>query len=764
MKYTTKSFLNLLLLAFASSKAINEEENILLPKFSLASGFYDEPIELEIKTSNPEAIIYYTTDGSIPNENSTIYEKPILLKNKSYEDNVYSNITNVEPSNDYVPSKKVKKANIIRAIAKLPNSNNTNSTTTTSVISKTYFVGMNKKELYFDFPVISLITDPYNLFDYEYGIYVLGKVHDDWIKEDPANANLMFFLHKGNYNLKGREAERPATIEYFPGNGDREGFNEDVGIRIMGDASRSFIQKSFRIFFRKEYGAKNLKYDIIPDNIRSDGKGLVKSYKTINIRSGGNDSKWFLFRDKVLQSLVKDRNFETQQGDIAAFYLDGEYWGLYTINENYNDNYFATNYDIDKDNVILIKKYKIEEGVEEDLETFNEAMNFIMNHDMTNLENYEKASQLLDLDSFIWYMVFNTYISNDDGIFNDRNWAMWRVRDPVPGVLNADGKWRMIVFDTELSSGIYDTNYKSIDSLMNALTEGTESSNFMGSKLLSSLLKNKEFKNSFYNAICDVKNIDFNLDTVNSVIDSLKERVDPLVYDHFIRYGKMADLEFEGPFEFDPNNPIDFKSIDSTKSTNSNDSTESTNSISDPNEFYDQQYQQFKDWLNGRPTVFLDLIAKLFKLNPAVEVTVTSTDFTKGSFQINHGKKIFEKEFKGDYFTEAILYLTAIPSEGETFNYWSIENCQFADSNTNTTNTNTNTNKLEEITVGILPNEGCKVIANFGPVSEIPTEIPTEVSTEIPTEILTEIPTEIPNDISNEVPKKVKIIKKCLKL
>ncbi|ORX67731.1 hypothetical protein BCR32DRAFT_272546 [Anaeromyces robustus] len=715
MKLSTKYFLNLIFLAFASSKAIKEKA--LIPKFSLASGFYDDPIELEIKTSNSKAIIYYTTDGSVPNENSTIYEKPILLKNKSDTENVYCAINTFEPTNKFVPHEKVKKANIIRAIAKLPNSNtNTNST----IVSKTYFVGLNQKELYDDVPIISLITDPYNLFDYEHGIYVLGKTHDDWLKEDPKNSRATSYKQKGNFSLKGRDNERPATIEYFPGNNKKKGFNEDVGIRIMGDVSRSYIQKSFRVFHREDYGPKELKYELISENMRSDGKGLLKTYKTFNIRNGGNDSKYLIFRDKVLQRLVRDRKLETQQTDMAILYLDGEFWGVYTITENYNDHYIATNYDIDKDNVIIIKNFEVEDGVDSDIELFDDAMNYIIENDMTILENYEKASQLLDFESFVWYIAFNSYIENGDGIFHGKNWSMWRVRDPVPGVVNADGKWRMMAFDTEYSTGIYTQvgTYNTFNNLKNAFTKGSEYNKSTHAQVLLSLLKNKEFENLFYNALCDIKNIDFDLEVVNPLINSLKEKMAPMMYEHFIRYGPDKAL---------------------TKG---------------PEEYYNKLFKKFSDFLNGRPTMFLTKVAKLFKIDPPMEVTVTSNDFSKGKFKVNHGKKIFKKEYKGDYFKETAFYLTAVPSRGEFFNYWSIENCEFA--NPDFTPMVNTTKILDQLTVGVLPSEGCKVTANFGQVSEITTEIPSEIPSELPSEFpmntSIDLPTELPIDIPTELP------------
>jgi len=474
---------NLLTLAFVSAKAIEENVQSELPIFNLESGFYkDSSIKLKIKTSDPNAIIYYTIDGSIPTDNSTIYKKPITLKNKSFEENVLSAYKGVDPYEDFIPHEKIKKANVIRAVAKYPNKNNTFS----EVVSKTYWVGMNRKKLYGNLPMISLMTDPTNLFDYEKGIYIMGKDYDDWVRENPENADIVFYLKKGNYNRKGRNSEVPAFIEYFPGDSSREGFTDNVGIRIMGAVSRTFIQKSFRVIYREEYGKKNLKYDLIPGNMRSDGKGPVDEYKTFNIRNGGNDFKYVIFRDKALQTLVREREFETQIQDLAVLYLDGEFWGVYDISEDYSDHYIANNYDIDKDNVIIVKKNKIEAGEDSDMDLFKQTMDYLFSTNMTDPKQYVEAAKQFDIENFAWYSAFNIYIENTDSIFQNNNWAMWRVREPVPEVKHGDGMWRIMLFDTESSTG-YNRNatyYVNATILDSALDPTSSLSDSIGSKLL----------------------------------------------------------------------------------------------------------------------------------------------------------------------------------------------------------------------------------------------------------------------------------------
>lgn len=48
-----------------------------------------------------------------------------------------------------------------------------------SEASAVYFVGYDRKPVYEGMPIISIITDPDNLFDYERGIYVTGALYEN---------------------------------------------------------------------------------------------------------------------------------------------------------------------------------------------------------------------------------------------------------------------------------------------------------------------------------------------------------------------------------------------------------------------------------------------------------------------------------------------------------------------------------------------------------------------------------------------------------
>ncbi|ORX78306.1 hypothetical protein BCR32DRAFT_301816 [Anaeromyces robustus] len=627
----------LLSLTLVSSKKTDEEDTNL-PQFSLNSGFYNnDSIELEIKTKDPNAIIYYTLDGTIPTENSTIYEKPLLLKNKSLEENVLCNF-NVSGKH-FIPSIKVNKGNVIRAVAKLSNDELTN--------------------------VVN------NLFDYENGIYVLGKDYDDWIKVDPSRVNTPYYSTTENFNRKGRKYEKPATIEYFPSNKTEVTFSQDVGIRLKGRASRTYYQKSFRFVAREEYGGKkNIKYEIIPGNLRSDGKGPVNKYKSFSLRNAGNDSEYAKMRDIVLQELIKNDYFETQQTDFAIAFVDGEYWGIYDVYEEYNDNYIANNYDIDNNNVIVVKSgfpTTIESGEEEDMQYYKNITNFILNNDLSIQSNYDKVSNQWDVIGYAWYAAFYVYTDVIDGYYyQDGNWAMWRVREPDSSVPKADGKWRMMMYDTEYSTGMYNEALDfTRDVLKDIVNPKTTNRKIMGStnaKITRSLLNNKEFKNRFINALCDMKNVHFEINRVQNLIDEKENLLLPMIEEHILRNGPIGDLD-------------------------------------DPIGKFKEKVNNFRNYMKERYGLFMEMIQKDFGFESALDVTITANDFSKGSFIVNEMNE-FNKSYTGEYFKENILYITAKPNEGCKLKSWVVKNCKCISHNPNT--------------IGIYPiKKGCIVTANF---------------------------------------------------
>lgn len=64
---------------FQGYDAVTLKIRTAAPKASLASGTYDDTKTVKLTCVDKSAKIYYTTDGSVPNKNATLYTKPIKI-------------------------------------------------------------------------------------------------------------------------------------------------------------------------------------------------------------------------------------------------------------------------------------------------------------------------------------------------------------------------------------------------------------------------------------------------------------------------------------------------------------------------------------------------------------------------------------------------------------------------------------------------------------------------------------------------------------
>ncbi len=197
-----------MLFNFACAEEAQESYENATITFSLPSGFYPEGQELEITCNVEDALIYYTTDGSVPTEDSQILDYTLELGDTTDMPNVLSAYVGTCPDELYVPEHNVMKAHVIRAMAWLPDD------TYTPVYNATYWIGADREALYGDMPVISLIMEYDDLLGYENGIYNMGKAYDDYMAAD--GRTLDAWLYPANYQARGREAERPVAVEYLP--------------------------------------------------------------------------------------------------------------------------------------------------------------------------------------------------------------------------------------------------------------------------------------------------------------------------------------------------------------------------------------------------------------------------------------------------------------------------------------------------------------------------------------------------------------------
>lgn len=490
------------------------------PVFSQAGGFYSKAFYLTLSAPKGSTV-YYTTDGSDPKTSSTAkkYSEKIAIVNNNSSPNAASAQKNVTLMDYTVPSYKVDKCMVIKAVCRDKNGN------CSDTVSNSYFV--NKGAAYYkDMTVISITADSADLFDSKTGIYAVGDMYKKWQtssdykKLDPVNVD-----NKTNYNQSGREWERPASIEIFTAGKQR--LSENVGIRITGNYSRSYAQKSFTVYTRDEYGCSKLKYGLF-DGLTDEKGKEISSFDKITIRNGGNETASNMatrFRDTMVSDIASGLDISAAAGEDCILFLNGEFWGYYSLNEKLDENYIESHYGVDKDNVTIIKNWQTE-GSKKTGDDYVSFYYWAAYADMTKAANYKKFCDNIDIQSFMDYITVETYVCNNDwsNLEYVNNFMMWRADKKDSKNPYADGKWRFMLFDTDASAGMYyaeNTRYD-YDALGKMNTEKTWGNI---SALFYNVMKNEDFRDAFYENYRKIVKENFDKNKVGKLIDDYARRI-----------------------------------------------------------------------------------------------------------------------------------------------------------------------------------------------------------------------------------------------
>ena len=459
---------------FSNNQSKQIQEKIEPPDFSVPGGFYAKEFELTLSAPN-ESTIYYTLDGSDPSIESTVYEGPVLIEDMSENADVYFTHTGIKSVN------KSDKMTVVRAMAIDADGRKSD------VETNSYLIGKEDKICYKEMYTVSLVTDPYNLFDDREGIYVRGKEVDEYVAQGGDLHDLTTI--DCNYQIKGKRSERPANLEIFNEKGESI-LAKKVGIRIHGGTTRNCTQKSFSVYARDMYDGENT-----IEGLFGEDTVLHKFFIYTN-REGTK------LRDVLVSEMLADRNMATQSLKYCNVFLDGEYWGIYLLAEVYDEYYFENHYGIGADN-IQISELTPPLEVYEYLKTVP---------DKSETEVYENLCKMIDIQSFIEYYASMLYLNDSDWL--NYNARCYRSVKTGPGK-NEDGKWRWGVWDVETT--MYDAS-------ANTFHEGNMLS-WEDDALAQALMEHEEFRKQFVITYMDLYNNIWQEDRILPIVSELESNI-----------------------------------------------------------------------------------------------------------------------------------------------------------------------------------------------------------------------------------------------
>ncbi len=500
------------------------------PVFSAQSGFYEEAFYLEL-TAPEGCSIYYTLDSTNPDRTSLRYTGPIYIDNATGNENVYSMTEGMSVRNWSVPPDYlVDKCTVVRAVAIPDAAWNAKKSQT---VTQSFFVGFRAEDFQ-NCGVISLVTDPDNLFDSKNGIYVAGDKYRQYLATTKDPEELSWAYRPANYREKGRKWEREANMTVWDADGNLV-LNKDIGIRTQGGWTRAYVPRSLNLYAREEYdGTTAFEYDFF---------GTSHQLQKLNLSVGGN-AYITRMNDYLMSQRIGELPFSTMSFRPYVMFLDGEYWGFYWLSEKMDESWFRHYYSVEEDNTVFIKfrtkarEDLVEVGLPEDEALFDEMEAFFLEHDMADPANYEKAQEIIDLDSCIDYYAAMIYIARRAD-WPDGNIGYWRVRTPS-GQGYSDGKWRWVIFDcngTCMRGGV--------DAATGAILEAHETLDYVleTDEIFASLWRNPQFREDFRERILELADTCFDADTVSAFVDEYAETMKPIMEKSWARfYGSENDM------------------------------------------------------------------------------------------------------------------------------------------------------------------------------------------------------------------------------
>lgn len=650
------------------------------PAFSHLSGFYAKGFKLRL-SSAPGTDIYYTLDGSVPdpdnldgktyryknsyqhpprnkgekvrvrqdnfllNEYKTFrYSKPVLIRDRTTEPERISQIsTTFDENPEYLPATETEdgkplhrfKGTPVRAIAVLETEK---GRLVSPVAGHTYFVGQAPR---FELPVVALVIDETELYDYDTGRLVAGKDYDAWLAglRGPESLHI---CAPGNFIRRSAAiAKAPGHAIFFQG---RSAISLDAEFRTHGGCSRSQRSKSIRLYPQDKQAAAQVM--VFADE-------PLSGYN-INLRNSGESFTRDYMRDAVIHQLAQGLAVGTQRYAPFVVFINGEYNGILNARDRKDTRYLKHAYGVKRKEIDLLKKNMIVDSGS--AEAYRSMLAEWEQANPKTREFLERAGQQVDLESFIDYNITSMYFAREDWPAN--NVAYWRVNgEASESIPTSDGRWRWLLYDADVSMANQKLN------MLEYMTqeEGERDINAKWSTFMfRTLLRNSSFRDRFITRYSDLINSSFAPQRVLDVIQQTRSRIESEIPRQIERW-QAPESEKE----------------------------------------WRHYINQMETFARRRPAIQRQHIQDYFKLKGSYSVHVDVSEHKAGTVKLNtlhlgipdeqlarpvaasrpaeNMQEVLALPWQGEYFYKLRLRLEAVPQPGYRFVRWQAEGIELTE-------------------------------------------------------------------------------------
>ena len=586
-------YLLILLVAAVVLLVVIRYSNVLNPQVVVEPDghFFSQPIQVQLsaQTTFRTPQIRYTIDSSQPTVGSTLYTQPFLVEQTTV----------------------VKSALFDRQGKRM-----------SAVTTHDFYVDADHQ-----LPIVSIITDPKNLWDPETGIYVLGN--------------------NENFEQTGREWQRPAVFRFYETDKSLE-VDQEIGIRIHGGGSRELPQKTFRLYASHNDNQGLFEHNFFPES-------EITKFKTLLLRPSATDWEASFMRDVLIHRIARNSSdIDTQADRPAAVYLNGRYWGLYYLRERYDQEYFHQKYHLDPRKLSILEvphdfgetrgNVVVDEGnYQSDADLYNQLLKEAGK--CRHCAHFNHFNQYLDLQNFIDYNIYEIHFANFDWPYG--NHKLWRYHNTITEQNTAmaetfptglDGRYRWLLYDLDVGFGFTSETRQEIKQ---AAKDGGYGRMIDDHFPFRNLFYDPTFQENYFNRYANLLETSLSSNNVIAEINQLE-----------------AELETEMP-----------RQIERWKDHVSGLGIETNQSI----EEWRYQVDLLRTYAQHRPEYMqentLEKFNETFQDNPMRSVTVNVEPDQAGSVKI-HNTSIKELPYTGRYFPNVSINITAQPHSGYRFVRW----------------------------------------------------------------------------------------------
>jgi len=475
------------------------------PKITTPGGSFDSAQSVSVEV--PEGCtVTYTTDGTVPQEGSPRYNGPI----------------------------SISKTTVLRVRAFKGGYSGSDT------VSQSYIINTGESTVEshkYTLPVISIVTDPKNLWDPEIGIYVAGSDYAEatGAGTDPLliklpntdpNWNLLNFWAqpKSHPDPLGRKWERDVHFDYIDLDG-KTLYSGDGAIQIQGQFSRFGEQKGLALIARGAYGDSLFNYPFFENRD-------TKSYKSMVLRASGQDQGYSRIRDNLITTLFEEGNtglpperaVVVQAHKQVVVLLNGKYWGVYDFMEKITEHFVADRFDLANPKSIDLlfgngNQFCVLAG--NGWEDYTEMVEWAGSHDLSDPSNYEYINTLMDTENYATFVAAEIIVGNTDSA----NIKYWRSAE-------YDNKWRWIFYDfcwamnrDDDREDAYTSGYRRDFFSRYFDPEGHGNAKAASTVLIRALLANSTFRQMFLEKVALMINDVFTPEKINAMVERLQSNI-----------------------------------------------------------------------------------------------------------------------------------------------------------------------------------------------------------------------------------------------